>query len=1013
MKNILNVLTLGFWLFPFFSSGQAPDWLWGRTVTGSYGYCWSRSIATDASGNIYVAGIFDGCYVTFDTTTITNISPCSSNEDIFLVKYDPNGNVIWAKQAAGMAGDWANAIALDASGNIYMVGSYSYSNISFGSVTLPSTTGTNMFLVKYDNNGNAIWAKNAGSLSCSALSVKVGSTGNIYVSGCYNTSTITFGSITLNNNNSLYDYFLTKYDINGNVVWAKSAGGARDEFAYSIDLDNSENIYVTGKFNSLSFNIGSTTLTLAGGSYTDNDIFLAKYSSNGNVLWATSTGGTGDDIANAVSVDSYGNAFVAGTFTSPSLTFGTATLINASSQHTDMCFLKYDNNGNPVWADSYGGTNDDYSLSVAIDNSNNVYYTGSYSSLTMVFGSYTLTHYPLFIVKYDNSGNMLWAKDPDSKGGYGHRIAVDNSGNVIIGGSYGTDSLVLGSTTLYNSATDFPLLLAKLSNFSANTTQTNVTCYGGSDGTATAGITGGTPPFSYEWGTTPPQTTQTITGLSAGMYSVTVTDSSGFYSIAYVNITQPNEIHSILQHTVCIGDSFSFNGNFYSIAGSYYDTLTALNGCDSIAELSLSVDPLDTTYISYSICQNTSYNFYGDTITSTGIYYHTLYSVYGCDSVLSMDISIDPVFSTNNPQTICSGNSYILNGHTYVNPGNYIDTLLTYHGCDSIITTNLTVNPVYMMNNPQVICYGESYTFNGHTYTSTGNYNDTLSTTVGCDSIIITQLTVNPTYLVTNSQIICSGDSFIFNGNSYYLSGNYYDSLTTIQGCDSIIELSLFVAPLDTTTLFQSICQGSTYNFYGNLLTTDGIYHNTLVSIYGCDSVIVLNLNVNPLPVVDVGFDTTIFLGNSTHLYATGGVSYEWTPHDFLNDPYISNPVSTPQYDITYIVYVTDINGCTVTDSVNVFVEVSNIWVPNVFNPNNPEPLNQKFYVRAEGIMEFKFVVYDRWGEKVFETNDINQGWDGTYKGKPLPSAVFTYYIEAMYYNSERVEKKGDVTLLR
>ncbi|MEI6823054.1 MAG: ice-binding family protein, partial [Bacteroidota bacterium] len=110
------------------------------------------------------------------------------------------------------------------------------------------------------------------------------------------------------------------------------------------------------------------------------------------------------------------------------------------------------------------------------------------------------------------------------------------------------------------------------------------------------------------------------------------------------------------------------------------------------------------------------------------------------DTSINVTLFVNSVYSTNNPQTICNGSSYILNGHTYTIAGNYNDTLTTINGCDSIILTHLIVNSVYSTNNTQTICNGSSYVFNGHTYTIAGNYNDTLTTINGCDSIIITHL---------------------------------------------------------------------------------------------------------------------------------------------------------------------------------------------------------------------------------------------------------------------------------
>ncbi len=367
----------------------------------------------------------------------------------------------------------------------------------------------------------------------------------------------------------------------------------------------------------------------------------------------------------------------------------------------------------------------------------------------------------------------------------------------------------------------------------------------------------------------------------------------------------------------------------------------------------------------------------------------------------------------NNPQIICNGSSYVINGHTYTIAGNYLDTLITIHGCDSIVTTQLTVNPSFSVNNPQTICNGGAYVFNGHTYTTTGNYFDTLSTLLGCDSIIKIQLTVNPTFSLNNHQSFCTGGSYVFNGHTYTSTGNYYDSLTTVRGCDSVLELSLVVYPADTNLQSNAICKGSNFDFYGTPISAPGTYYHTLVSSHGCDSVIIADLSVDSLLNFSAGKDTTIFAGSSVLLYASGGVTYQWSPATYLNNPAISNPVSTPLNNISYVVTITDASGCSEKDTVTIIVDESDLWIPNVFDPNNPDPLNQTFHASGKGIKDFELVIYNRWGEKVFESNDINQGWDGTFKGEKLPKGVFAYYVKATLYNEQEIVRKGNVSLIR
>ncbi len=176
-------------------------------------------------------------------------------------------------------------------------------------------------------------------------------------------------------------------------------------------------------------------------------------------------------------------------------------------------------------------------------------------------------------------------------------------------------------------------------------------------------------------------------------------------------------------------------------------------------------------------------------------------------------------------------------------------------------------------------------------------------------------------------------------------------------------------------------------------------------------------LTVHSLPQTFT-LDTTVDVGNPVQLNASGGTSYQWSPSTYLNSTDIPNPVSTPLNNISYIITVTDGNGCAIADTINIIVDEStNIFVPKAFAPDGPT-INQILYVRGKGIKELDFVIYDRWGEKVFEAdnvkaNDPAAGWNGTYNGKELSTAVFVYYVKATYYSGENVNLKGDVTLVR
>ena len=169
------------------------------------------------------------------------------------------------------------------------------------------------------------WAKGVGGTDWDGIfATTIDTQGNIYVVGIFNSPTITFGSTTLTNNGE-EDIFIAKYNSNGNVLWAKSAGGIYEDRALSVIVDASGNIVVTGSFNSPTITFGTTTLTNNG----NYNIFIAKYNNNGDVLWAKSAGSNDEDfVSSIVAVDATGNIIIAGSFSSPTITFGSTTLIN-------------------------------------------------------------------------------------------------------------------------------------------------------------------------------------------------------------------------------------------------------------------------------------------------------------------------------------------------------------------------------------------------------------------------------------------------------------------------------------------------------------------------------------------------------------------------------------------------------------------------------------------------------------------------------------------------------------
>jgi Concanavalin A-like lectin/glucanases superfamily/Secretion system C-terminal sorting domain len=220
-------------------------------------------------------------------------------------------------------------------------------------------------------------------------------------------------------------------------------------------------------------------------------------------------------------------------------------------------------------------------------------------------------------------------------------------------------------------------------------------------------------------------------------------------------------------------------------------------------------------------------------------------------------------------ETICSGSSFVFNGMAQNSSGFYADTFVKANGCDSFVVLNLVVNPIITTTLYDTICSGSTYIFNNQTLSTSGVYYDTLANTAGCDSIIALNLFVNPIITTTLYDTICSGSTYIFNNQTISTSGLYNDTLVNAAGCDSVLTLDLFVKPIITSNIYDTICSGTIYTFNNQNISTSGLYYDTLLSAKGCDSTITLSIIVIETPSIIVSADdSAVCLNNSVTLSA-------------------------------------------------------------------------------------------------------------------------------------------------
>lgn len=448
------------------------NWQWAIGA-GGLSADYTRGIVADSAGNVYATGQYTDATLTFGSTSITNSH--NGFTDGYLVKYSSSGNCLWAKDIGGQIHDNGSCVAIDRRGNgsnVLIAGSFSSSSIVFGTTTLTnSSSAYDVFVVKYDNSGNVLWAvSGGGSGQDSPTSIATDANGNTYVTGSFNSPSITFGSILLTNSTAnYYDVFLVKFDVNGNVVWAKNGNGMKNEASYAVVTDINGNVYFAGTYDSTSVSFGSTVLTNAG-TGSSRDIFLVKYDSLGNVQWGKSIGASGNEVVNGIAVDLTGNLYLTGSFTSSTLTIGSNTLLNAGTFHLpDILIAKFNTlNGNAIWAKEVNGNMSDEGTSIGVDAVGNIYVAGYYQSDTINLGQNILINtnsgnlqQDLFLAKYDGLGNMVWSIGKDAPAGGAVKISVAGNDLLYAGGQYSSNSINFSSSTITNHG-NYDIYIAKL-----------------------------------------------------------------------------------------------------------------------------------------------------------------------------------------------------------------------------------------------------------------------------------------------------------------------------------------------------------------------------------------------------------------------------------------------------------------------------------------------------------------------------------------------------------------------
>jgi hypothetical protein len=390
---------------------------------GDGNFQFGRGVAVDGEGNVLATGSFSGS-VDFGGGPLTS----AGASDIYLAKFDSEGNHLWSQRFGDSDIQIPLGVATDGAGSVFITGMF-YGTVDFGGGPLIGAGGRDIFLAKFDPSGNHLWSHGFGdedSQESTGLALDGG--GNVFITGWFD-GTVDFGGGPLDVNGDL-DVFLARFDPNGNHLWSQRFGGVTRQEAYDVAADGEGNVVITGHFDG-TVDFGGGPLMSEGA----EDIFLAMHDADGLHRWSRSFGDSESQSGESVAVDGAGDVLLTGDFRGI-VDCGGGPLTSAGE--TDILLAKFDQEGDHLWSHGFGDPEYQGGRSVAADGAGNVLLTG-YMSGTVDFGGGPLVSEgsDVFLAWFDTDGSHLWSERfGDSEQQLALSVAADGSGSVLLTGFF-------------------------------------------------------------------------------------------------------------------------------------------------------------------------------------------------------------------------------------------------------------------------------------------------------------------------------------------------------------------------------------------------------------------------------------------------------------------------------------------------------------------------------------------------------------------------------------------------
>ncbi|MFK7785104.1 MAG: T9SS type A sorting domain-containing protein [Crocinitomicaceae bacterium] len=849
-----NLIKLSLFISLFFSNTSVlygQQFEWATHIESLTSQVISYDITVGDNGASYVTGYFTGV-TDFNPAQDTLADTALIQGKTFVAKYTSAGDVVWAKflNAEGGGKNFGTAIKIH-NDQLFIGGGFGAAGPTdttdfdpgVGEFKIVPSNFNDPFVLKLDTAGNFVKVAHFApfvansAVSCIVTDLTLSQNGDVIAVGRFDGS-LDFdpgpGTDSLASSGG-DDIFVCKLDSNLNLLWAEKFGGSGDDQASGVALDPLENICFTGNFSSIvDFDPGPGTSELTA---TGSDIYISKLTPQGELIWVKQLSGPLNEGGSSIAVDTSGGVITVGTFNG-SVDFDpglNASFIDAGTYYNAF-ISKLDSSGNYLWAYNVG---DAYTrgFDVATDIYNNIYFSGDFTGLIDI-NLGPQTQYLETEFSYPDGDMFLLKLDQNGTHNWAKHIGGTAPSEIIYGVEVDSN-LNVYSTGQFQSPADF------------NTGQDTLFLY--------AQIIG-TDAFIHKLS----NCTQTFSNITvavcesylppsgsilytqSGVYNDVIDNAQGCDSVITIDLTiLPGQATSSQISVTSQNCDYyiSPSGNYtFGPTGVYVDTILNSVGCDSIVTINLTSNITLTTIVE-AACEgysSPSGNYYW---VNSGIYIDTLTSVSGCDSLIEIDLTI---YSPSNAiVNISSCNQYLSpsGNQIWTTSGVYQDTILNSNSCDSIITVDFELLSATSSSQNVTTCDGFLSPSGNHYWSISGAYNDTIQNSNGCDSVITFTVSILPsdtTFLNVSACDEYLSPSGIYVWNS---SGIYTDTLLNGNGCDSILVVDLEIL---STSTFQNVTSCDDYLSPSGLYlwNSSGIYEDTLININGCDSILVIDLEI-------------------------------------------------------------------------------------------------------------------------------------------------------------------------